>query len=438
MLTSSRSHYQTPKVSKNTVLCELFLWRWSTNESGKHPVKIRVTYHRKRKYYPVQVDGKNLFLTKDDWDEIQDHTQRLWGEKKSIRVSITSAVSNAEAAGRMSTLHGRPFTFDKFENEFFSKESSKGFLGIFETHLQDIYREGRIGTYRAYNNAFQALKKFRSEKEVDPADITPKWLKNFEMFLVGNELSKTTVGMYLRAIKVIYNVAVTINPTLAEFYPFSRSRAERNKYRIKSGSGKKGDALDIEQINKMISIPLQPGSPQFEARAFWMISFYLQGANMRDILLLKKDNLKDGTITYVRSKTKNSEINEEKMEVLLNDSVLKLLEEIGTPQGNYLFDCLSDGMSLDKQDAVIRQKIKTTNKWLKAISSEIFDDNIVMTTYWARHSYSNLLKQSGASLELIRELLGHADIRTTETYLKRFDLEKRVAANNRVFDLINN
>jgi integrase/recombinase XerD len=189
MLTTSRSHHQTPKVSKSTVFCELFLWRWSTNESGRHPVKIRITYNRKRKYYPVQVDGKNLFLTNEDWDEIQDHTQRLWGEKKHIRVTISSALSNAETAGRTTTANGRPFTFDKFESEFFSQESRKGFLGIFETHLQEIYREGRIGTYKSYNNAFQALKKFRKDKEIDPVDISPDLLKDFEKFLVERDLS---------------------------------------------------------------------------------------------------------------------------------------------------------------------------------------------------------------------------------------------------------
>ena len=42
------------------------------------------------------------------------------------------------------------------------------------------------------------------------------------------------------------------------------------------------------------------------------------------------------------------------------------------------------------------------------------------------------MKQSGQSVELIRELLGHSDIKTTESYLKRFDLSKKKAANEGV------
>lgn len=61
-----------------------------------------------------------------------------------------------------------------------------------------------------------------------------------------------------------------------------------------------------------------------------------------------------------------------------------------------------------------------------------------ITTYWARHSYANLQKQSGASVEEIRELLGHSDMRTTEAYLKRFDIERKKKANERIEELFKN
>ncbi len=35
----------------------------------------------------------------------------------------------------------------------------------------------------------------------------------------------------------------------------------------------------------------------------------------------------------------------------------------------------------------------------------------------ARHTYANLHKQAGTPIEVIRELLGHSDIRTSEHYL---------------------
>ncbi len=47
------------------------------------------------------------------------------------------------------------------------------------------------------------------------------------------------------------------------------------------------------------------------------------------------------------------------------------------------------------------------------------------TTYVARHTFSTVLKRSGASTEFIQEGLGHTDIKTTEQYLDSFDKETK-------------
>jgi site-specific recombinase XerD len=48
-----------------------------------------------------------------------------------------------------------------------------------------------------------------------------------------------------------------------------------------------------------------------------------------------------------------------------------------------------------------------------------------ITTYVARHTFSTILKRSGASTEQIQEALGHTDMKTTESYLDSFDKETK-------------
>jgi site-specific recombinase XerD len=43
----------------------------------------------------------------------------------------------------------------------------------------------------------------------------------------------------------------------------------------------------------------------------------------------------------------------------------------------------------------------------------------------ARHSFSTVLKRSGASIEFISESLGHSNLKTTENYLDSFEDETR-------------
>ena len=46
-----------------------------------------------------------------------------------------------------------------------------------------------------------------------------------------------------------------------------------------------------------------------------------------------------------------------------------------------------------------------------------------VTTYAARHSFATVLKRSGASTELISEMLGHSNLKTTKNYLASFESE---------------
>lgn len=46
-----------------------------------------------------------------------------------------------------------------------------------------------------------------------------------------------------------------------------------------------------------------------------------------------------------------------------------------------------------------------------------------VTTYVARHTFSAMMKRSGASTESIQEALGHSNIKTTENYLDSFEKE---------------
>ena len=59
---------------------------------------------------------------------------------------------------------------------------------------------------------------------------------------------------------------------------------------------------------------------------------------------------------------------------------------------------------------------------MKRILEKLHIDKVA-TTYVARHTFSTVLKRSGASTEYIQEALGHKDAKTTENYLGSFGKE---------------
>jgi site-specific recombinase XerD len=68
----------------------------------------------------------------------------------------------------------------------------------------------------------------------------------------------------------------------------------------------------------------------------------------------------------------------------------------------------------------IQNFVGLINYWMKEILMNLGIDKKA-TTYVARHTFSTVLKRSGASTEAIQEALGHTNIKTTETYLDSFD-----------------
>lgn len=434
-------------MNKKQFTVEEIHWTYS-KEKEIHPVKIKITYNRKTKYYPVQVEGKNIYLSPSQYESITEKTVRK--ENKRIKEAIESTKSKAWDTIQGLTANKRAFTFDRFEKEFILNTSSKGFIKFFEDYLSELKREGRAGSYHTYNCALQAFKKFRNGRDIDPLDLTPDLLKEFESYLkrekptktargkrIVTKAGKTTISIYMRALRAVYNYTIGKLPHLREHYPFTTHQSDRTKYKIKSGSGSKGDALNIEQLQKFQGIEVIPSSPEWRAKLIWLFSFYCNGMNFSDMARLTYADIKKDSISYIRQKTKETEGNEEALEIPLNNSIREIIIELGDTDkrpANFIFSILEKGLSPMEERKTINQKIKIVNKWLKRICEA--NELPPITTYWARHSYASLLKQSGQSVELIREMLGHSDIKTTESYLKRFDLAKKREANESIQSLM--
>ena len=87
---------------------------------------------------------------------------------------------------------------------------------------------------------------------------------------------------------------------------------------------------------------------------------------------------------------------------------------------NYIFPIMKQGMSPLSQYEIIQPFVSIVNSWMKYILENLGINNNA-TTYVARHTFSTVMKRSGASTEYIQEALGHSNIKTTENYLDSFD-----------------
>ena len=144
---------------------------------------------------------------------------------------------------------------------------------------------------------------------------------------------------------------------------------------------------------------------------------------MKDMALLKWENLQDNILSFERAKTIRTKRVIEPIRIPIVDDVKLIIEKWGVPknsQGDYIFPILKQGMSQERQRLAIQQAIKLVNNHMKTITSELKISK-KCTTYVSRHSFATILQRSGTSISFISEALGHTSMQTTQNYLAGFE-----------------
>ncbi len=374
--------------------------------NGSYPVKVRVTYNRKQKYYPTSVDMFEI-----EWEKI--HGERVGKELKKTKDTINGVL--AKAQGICNDL--KIFSFQVFEKQFYKVRNIDGSLAnLYNDYIAQLKSDDRISTASSYQCSLNSLKEFKPKLNLE--DITVDFLKDYEKWMLKEENSLTTVGIYLRPLRALFNVAIASGLASIELYPFGNK-----KYEIPSGRNIK-KALTLADVGKIFNYQTIPGTTMDKAKDFWLFTYFSNGINMKDIALLQYKNIKGDFINFIRSKTENStRKNSKAISIFLNDEAKAIIKKWGnedTTPTNYIFSILDKGMTAEKQFTTIQQFIKTVNKYMNKIAEDLKLEKHV-TTYTARHTFSTVLKRSGASTEFISEALGHSNKKTTESYLDSFE-----------------
>lgn len=385
-------------------------------KNDTYSVKLRITYNRSQKYYPI-----NIFLTKDDWQKTQNEkTRKVFKEHKLYFNKI-----EARAIEIIKSLAS--FSFTSFERNFDDRKSNpKDIISLFKIHIVKLNEEGRPGTaesYKCASNSFLKFLKYKHTKVLNFSEVTVDWLNQYENWMVSQDNSPTTTGIYLRSLRTVFNIAIDNGSLSRELYPFGKRKfvipASRN---IKK-------ALQLSDIKRIIDYQTFTEA-ETRARDLWIFSYLCNGANMKDIAKLKYRNINETSICFYRQKTKRTSKQDSKpIVVMLIPEIMDIVAKWGskpTIPDTYVFSVLEKFDSGIIEVRKIQQMTKTINKYMKRIG-ESLKIEIPLTTYTARHSFATILKRAGAPIEFISESLGHKDIRTTENYLDSFESETKLA-----------
>lgn len=394
-----------------------------TLSNGKHPVKLRVTFQRRQKYYTI---GKKISknskldesLSKEEFNKV--FSTRPRGDYKELRVHLNHIEEKAEKIIKDLPL----FTFPAFEKLFRSKSgNSDSIFNAYEEVINRLKLEGREGTKSNYECSRNSLKLFAKERDKRFNEITPEWLLRYERWMITNGRSLTTVGIYIRPLRALFNEAIEEGHVSAKLYPFGR-----RKYVIPQGQNIK-KAIPLSDIEKIYNYKPKEYH-KWKAQRYWLFSYLCNGINIADIARLKYKNIDGGTTEFVRTKTSRTTKKKRKpITAYLTPKAKEIVEELGqkpkAPE-TYVFDILIPGMTPEEELRTVRNLTRFINQHMEKIGEELGIERKV-TTLTARHSFSTILRNSGANVAMISEMLGHKTTATTENYLDSFEDSQKKA-----------
>jgi integrase/recombinase XerD len=385
----------------------IYLDELRQKKNGKCSVKIRVTFNRIRKYFPTKIE-----LTKSEFEKVFENKRRN-AEQKVILKQLNFLLSKADSIIEDITV----FTFDTFEQNFLEKRNTHNSVSFaFDKRIDELKIEKRLGTANSYECAKNSLENFK--KNLTFAEITPSLLHKYENWMIENGKTKSTVGIYLRSLRAIYNLQ-NIDKSI---YPFGEAK---NKYSIPTGSNIK-KALTVEEIAKIYNYEVKEGSTEQMAKDYFLFLYLCNGMNVKDFCLLKWKDIDKDLLHFKRAKTERSRKDAKLITVALKSETMEIINRWGQPSisnENFIFPHINNEMSAEKKHATIKQLIKTINIYMNQISIQLGIDRKV-TTYYARHSFATVLKRSGANISMISDLLGHSSVGVTEHYLDSFEKEQ--------------
>jgi integrase len=366
--------------------------------------QIATDYHLRQAEW--HEDDENIVLSKGINAECNTHLRELAERIRSDRLRFARIISELDSNGIV-------YTADDVVAKYNALTSRQSLQIYMQSIIKQQKAQGHIRTSETYTATLKSFMVFREGKDISWDCITPTEVKSYEVWLKAKGVSLNTVSFYMRILRAVYNRAVNEGLTTDQ-HPFNQV------YTSVAKTAKRG--ISTTDIAKIMKLELSASPSRAFARDIFMFSFYTRGMSLIDIAKLKTDNLKNGVLTYQRSKTS------QRISVKWRDEMQVIVDHHHQQGSDRLLPIIKNEADIRKQYDTALHKI---NYNLKKIG-EAIGLSIPLTMYVARHSWASAASQNNIPLHVISQCLGHDSEHTTQIYLSSIDVNQMDEANEKI------
>ena len=316
---------------------------------------------------------------------------------------------------------GRPYTVDEVADRFCAQSCGVGVTAFMREQIAQLTADNRLGTARNYTRTLRSFSGFLGGGELPFAAFTERLVEEYNAYLLRRGVVRNTV-FYMRILRSVYNKAV--RRRLAEpASPFGGVYTGVDRTRKR--------AIDERLIARLKSLDLPVSGALPLARDLFVFSYCMRGMAFVDMAFLRKKDMRDGAIHYVRRKTG------QRMTVHLEPCMREIIGRYAprTRDTPYLFPVLT---AEDPARAYAQYQVALNyyNRLLKKLASLLGLDS-GLSSYTSRHSWATAARNHNVPLPVISAGMGHTSERTTQIYLSALETSVIDSANRKILASLN-
>ena len=364
-------------------------------QDGTYPVQVKVGY------------GTNIYLATgiylapEDWDsKLQVCTGKQARSTNNILRNSLLQVSNRilelRESGQWEKLTRPQIRQMLTDMSLTTPTIDVPTLGDYIDKVKALKKEN---TARSYENTLVKLKAYCDPYSVRFSDMSFAWFEGFVNSM--SDLKRNTVAKYLKCIKTVIRYAEDDGVEVNQGYKKVNSRAERDTPMRN---------LPVETFRRIRDTVIKGKTARYKDA--FLLSFYLIGINMADLLALPKDCIVNGRLLYKRAKTGKN------YSILIQPEAQAIIDKY--PGKDHLLDFVEKCSCFRYNCNDLLNKLEAGLTW-----------------YWARYSWANYAVDLDIPKDIISEALGHKHGSTVTGIYIKYSLDKVDKANRQVIDYLN-
>ena len=394
--------------------------RKKVRNDGTYNVKIRFTKDR-----VVKRISTDLFATETDLT-----TDFKLKEESLVKQEADRLVLRYRTLFNALHLDSENYDVNEIVNRLLCKNEAEkpiDFIAFARKWINETTIKGKDN----YTTALNSFIRFIGKEELEIKKITVDLLEDYRDYIIkvraerikamteaGKRIpSNRCLSLYLTSLRHLYSEAqkhynkpdkglMRIPHTPFEYFKIPKQEATR-KRAITPQQIKEIWNLPYQNIHKGVKHTCRPDL----AKDCFILSFCLMGINSVDLYYATK--LNGNKLIYYRAKTKDRRNDNAKMEVIIPEMVLPIIEKYRDCTGQRLFNFYQSYRDHKAFN-------KAINKGLKEIGDQLYIDDLEY--YAARHSWATIaLNKCGIDKYTVHTALNHIDesMRVTDIYIER-------------------